>query len=125
MGQALEFRRIEGARFDLECVARRSGVQSARSGPSEHLPQLGDMDLDRIGGGLGGFVTPDRLDQTVTRDRPSSLEKQGTEDDAVDPAPHGNRRAVGGENLERAQNQVAQCSNPRFLVLIGAQPIGL
>jgi hypothetical protein len=71
----------------------------------EHLPELGDVDLERGRGGLRRGPVPELVDQPVSRDDPVRLEEQEGEQPALLGAAERQRTTVL-DGLERAEDPV-------------------
>ncbi len=91
---------VDPLRRQLELVAGRAG----RNHRPERLAELGDIDLDRVGGGLGRITGPQRLDQPVDGDDAAGLEREHGKERARLRPPERDElsRARGFERPEKA-----------------------
>ncbi len=84
---------------DVELVPRRARDQHPRR---QHLAQLGDVDLDHLGGGVRGLLAPEVVDQPRDRHGPPGAEREHGEQGPLLAASEGDRVAAV-EDLERPQ----------------------
>ena len=103
--ERLEAFQIELAVGDVDHVAPRLRADHIRA---ERLPQLRDVDLERVPRPLGRLVAPERLHEAVTRDDVICVEQQDREQGARLPAPDREQLTVGF-NLERAEDAKVHC----------------
>ncbi len=115
--QLLEEVQVELARPDAQHVPGSSGLEHVAGAP-ERLAQRGDVDLNRLRGGLRDLLRPKRLCEPVGRDDLVRMEEQEREQRALAGSAE-IERAPGIEHLERPQNLElhganATCSRKAF-----------
>jgi len=98
--QSLEALQIELVGRKAQQVAGRHGLQAL---PAEELAELGDVHLQRLGGGLGRLSLPEGVDQAVARDDLVPVEQQDGQQTALLGAPKAHRPRLG-VNLERPKD---------------------
>ena len=69
---------LEALEIELVCVDTQQipGRFRLETLLSDHLAKLGDVDLNCLVRGLGRIVLPQRLDQTIARDKPVRVEEE-------------------------------------------------
>ena len=94
---------VDGLRVDDEPVARRSGLERSLG---QELPQLGDVDLDRVARRVGRQLAPEGIDEAVTRDHLVRLEQQGGEEGTRLLPPQGRRLAVAADRKRPEEGEL-------------------
>ena len=79
--EPLELVHVEIAGSDAEDIARR--FRGERAVVAEEPAELRDVDLHAVGGGCGGIVAPERIDEAIARYDAISLEEQQREHAAL------------------------------------------
>src|SRR5262245_25052630 len=78
--EALELEDVDSARVDGEPIAAGGCLEEA---VREQLSELGDVDLERVPGGVGRLLAPERVDQLVAGDDLARAEEEGREQGAA------------------------------------------
>ncbi len=88
--QPLKADRVDGLGLDVERVASRPSddrLPGRRCARRKRLPQVGDLDLERVRRVAGLVVTPQELHQRAGADRFTGVEQQSDEQRARDATP--------------------------------------
>ena len=93
--ESLKPQRVDRVDVRFELIARRPGGDLASAGQGlERLPQLGDVDLHRVGRRSRWSISPEQVDQAVDRDDLADMHEQDREDRSLLGRPEFRRRTV-------------------------------